>query len=158
MGGPVQSRDWDPIPPPERTAESWLRWANELPFCRALGLVTSELGDGRLTAGLERAPVVANPNGSVHGGLQVALADHCMGMAAIAVLPPGFLAVTASVHASYHRPAVPPLTLRGFVRSSGRTLVHVDVDVFDSRNRLCTSAHGTMAVVDAETVTNDAGG
>lgn len=156
MAGREQEVDWDPSPPEERTPESWLRWANGLPICGALGLVCTELGDGRLLAEVAEAPLVPNPNGSVHGGLQIAIADHCMGMVAVPALPPGFLVVTASVNASFHRPAMAPLSVQGRVLSVGRTLVQTEIELRDESDRLCTSAYGTMAAVDRETVTRSA--
>lgn len=150
---PSAAETWDPTPPGDGSPEEeWLRWANQLPICRALGISCSELGDGRLTAVVEEPPLVANPNGSIHGGLQVAIADHCMGIAGATVVPTGHLVVTASVHASFHRPALTPATVRGRVMSTGRTLVHVEMELRDQRDRLCTSAHGAMAVLSSDAV------
>ncbi len=147
--------DWNPHAPEERTPENWLRWGNQLGFCQALGIVCTELGDGKLTATVESAPVMANPNGSIHGGMQLAIADHCLGMVAATRMQPGFLPASTSVHGTFHRPAMPPITIRGRVLSAGRTLVHAEVELFDERGRLCTSSYGAMAAVDAKAVTRN---
>ena len=145
--------EWDPTTPGDPTPENWLAWANALPMCEALGLVCTELGDGLLVASVAEAPMVPNPNGSVHGGLQLAIADHCLGIVVIPQLPPGFLVVSASVNALFHRPAMAPLDVRGKVLSVGRTLAHAEVRLLDNSGRLCTTVHGAMAPVSREAIT-----
>ena len=150
---PVES--WDPTTPVSRTPEAWLSWANELPITGALKIVITEVGDGRLLGEVAESALPLNPNGSLHGGTQLAIADHCMGMVAIPVIDPGFVVVSAGVHASFHRPAMPPLTVRGRVLSAGRTLVQTEIELYHEHDRLCTSAYGTMAVLSQEAATRN---
>lgn len=139
---------WDPTPPGSGSPQSWREWADALPIARSLGLTCIAIGPGEGSFAIEIAPVSANPNGSIHGGLLLAAADQCMGAVAMTVLEPGCLPVTASLHGRFHRPAVAPVTLSAHVRNSGRSLVFVDVEIEDAQGRLCTSAQGTMMSVE----------
>ena len=155
MASPDETIEWDPTPPDDPSPDDWLRWANQLHFCQAFGLVVSEMAEGILLATLAEAPPPINPNGSVHGGLQLAIADHCLGMVAVTRMPPRHLPVSASVHGSFHRPAMPPLTIRGRVLSAGRRLVHSEIELYDERDRLCTSAYGAMMALTVEAATTN---
>jgi uncharacterized protein (TIGR00369 family) len=155
MGSPEEVIKWDPTPPEDPTPEEWLHWANQLHLAQAFGIVVSELGEGRLVAVVSDPPKPLNPNGSVHGGIQLAIADHCLGVVAVTRMPPRHLPVSASVHASFHRPAMPPLTVRGRVLSAGRTLVHTEIELLDDKGRLCTSTYGAMVALPSEAVTTN---
>ena len=152
---PVET--WDSTTPESRTPEAWLRWASEMPITRALNIEIAEIGDGRLLAKVSESALPLNPNGSLHGGTQLAIADQCMGLVAIPAIDPGFVVVSAGVHAAFHRPAMPPLTIRGRVLSVGKTLVQTEIELYDERDRLCTSAYGTMAVLAHEVATRERG-
>jgi uncharacterized protein (TIGR00369 family) len=154
--GQVPVESWDPSTPDSRTPEAWLQWANGMPISRALNLVITEIGEGRLVGEVKTSVLPLNPNGSLHGGTQLAIADHCMGLVAIPAIDPGFVVVSAGVHASFHRPAMPPLTIRGRLLSAGKTLAQTEIELYDERNRLCTSAYGTMAVLSLEVATRNA--
>jgi uncharacterized protein (TIGR00369 family) len=148
---------WDPTPPEGGSPEDWAAWANELPMSRQLGLVCTDLRPGHATFEVRKAPVIANPNGSVHGGLLVALADQCMGAVTIPTLSAGMLVNTAALHARFHRPALPPLFLEARVARTGRSLAFVDVTIEDSDGRVCMTAEGTMAIVSLASATRRAG-
>lgn len=140
---------WQVNPPHGGSDDDWRRWSEELPISAALGLRCRELAGGRGLFTIESAPLgVPNPNGSIHGGLLVAIADQCMGAVAMTVLSPGLLPVTASIHSQYHRPAVAPVTFDARVTKQGRALIFVNVDVHDSDGRLCNSSHGTMMTME----------
>ena len=150
---PVET--WDSTTPESRTPEAWRRWASGMPITGALNIEIAEIGDGRLLARVAESALPLNPNGSLHGGTLLAIADQCMGLVAIPAIDPGFVVVSAGVHASFHRPAMPPLTIRGRVLSVGKTLVQTEIELYDKRDRLCTSAYGTMAVLTHEVATRD---
>lgn len=141
----AEPQTWDA--PIGGSREQWLAWANALPLAEALGMTCTDIGAGQATFRMEAAPLAANPNGSVNGGLVAAAADQCMGAVGMTLLPPGFVVNTATLHAQYQRPAIPPLTLTARVTKSGRSLIYVDVDIDDGRGRLCNSAQGTMMIV-----------
>lgn len=52
-----------------------------------LGIVVTAVGQGFLTAEAEVKPFLLAPNGFMHGGSVVAIADTCAGYGAIAHLP-----------------------------------------------------------------------
>lgn len=54
-----------------------------------LGLVFDEVSSGRAAAYIELQPYHLAPNGYLHGGTVVALADTCCGFGTIASLPEG---------------------------------------------------------------------
>jgi uncharacterized protein (TIGR00369 family) len=86
-----------------------------------------------------------NPNGGVNGGLIVAAADQALGTVALSAMPPGSLPATATINASYLRPAFPPLLFRAEVSQSGRRIVFVTVDIEDRDGRICVRCNGAMA-------------
>lgn len=54
-----------------------------------LGIRIVELGEGRLRGELEVQPFLLAPNGFLHAGSVVSLADTCCGYGCVAHLPPG---------------------------------------------------------------------
>lgn len=54
-----------------------------------LGIVVTDIGDGTLQARFEVAPQLLAPNGYLHAGSVVTLADTACGYGCIAHLPPG---------------------------------------------------------------------
>jgi uncharacterized protein (TIGR00369 family) len=135
------------VPAPEGAAEDDLTaWIDDLPMSGGLGIVCRSLNTEAGVFTVARAPVVANPNGAVHGGMVAALADHCMGAVAMLNSPRDRLAVTAALHGQYHRPALPELTVRVRLLSAGRTLVFVECDVEGAHGRRCSTFQATMAV------------
>jgi uncharacterized protein (TIGR00369 family) len=129
------------------TAHEWLDWANRLPLCVDLSMTCSEIGDGRATFHMAEAPLTANPNGGVNGGLVAAAIDQVMGAIGMLESPHGCAIATATLAVQYLRPAHAPLTFRGTATKRGRTLVFIDVVVEDADGRLTTSASGTMMIV-----------
>ena len=152
---PAPVETWDSTTPESRTPEAWRRWAGGMPITGALNIEIGEIGDGRLLATVAESALPLNPNGSLHGGTLLAIADQCMGLVAIPAIDPGFVVVSAGVHVSFHRPAMPPLTIRGRVLSIGKTLVQTEIELYDKRDRLCTSAYGTMAVLAHDVATRE---
>lgn len=146
---PVQTPDdrWQVAVPAEGSEHAWREWADELPISRGLGLTCIKLEPGTGEFVVERPPIVANPNGSVHGGLLVAIADQCMGAVAMPTVPPGMAVTTASLSARYQRPAFAPLRLLATVTRLGQTLAFIEVNALDGQGRTCMSADGVMSVV-----------
>ena len=128
----------------------WIDWANGLPSFAETGLECVVVGPGVVVATLDSSHFSRNPNGAVNGGLVLSAADQCMGVVALTALRAGTLAVTATVTAEFLRPAFPPLTFRGRVTQSGKSLVFVAVDVQAADGRLSVRCGGTMAVQPAE--------
>jgi uncharacterized protein (TIGR00369 family) len=128
-------------------AEEWLDWANHLPLAEDLCMTCSDIGDGRATFHMEAAPLTANPNGGVNGGLVAAAIDQVMGAIGMLGAPRGHAVATATLAVQYLRPAHAPLTFRGTATKRGRTLVFIEVSVEDADGRQTTTASGTMMIV-----------
>ena len=134
-------------PRASRCAESKLTvWANAPPVSFGLNIVCTSLGQepGVFRAG--EAPLAPNPNGAVHGGIVAAIADQCPGAVSVIGAPRHLLSVTGSLHGQYHRPALPPLTIRSKLIAAGRRLIFVELEVDDARGRRCGSFQATMVV------------
>ncbi|WP_354698567.1 hypothetical protein DSM112329_04253 [Paraconexibacter sp. AEG42_29] len=133
--------------PIDGTPDEWLAWANALPMSRDLNMVCTGIDRGRATYSVASSPLTPNPNGSINGGVVAAIADQAMGAVTMTVISPGQVVATASFHAQFQRPAMPPLTVRAHATKTGRTLVFVDVVVEDADGRLTNTAQGTMMAV-----------
>jgi uncharacterized protein (TIGR00369 family) len=132
------------IPPWGEPWSAWIAWANRLPNLVEIGMECTHL-DGTSGEFLLRESVwQLNPNGGINGGLVVAAADQALGTTALSAMPPQSLPATATITASYLRPAFPPLLLRAEVSQSGRRLVFVTVDIEDREGRICVRSSGTM--------------
>ena len=71
-------------------------------FSDHLGIVTIDVGPGRLRAGLQVKPFMIAPNGYLHAGAIVTLADTCAGYGCIANLPEGATGFTTIELKSNH--------------------------------------------------------
>jgi uncharacterized protein (TIGR00369 family) len=135
-------------PAPDAPADDWSLWADSLGNSRQLGLECAEISPGRAVMRMAASPWPVNPNGSLHGGLVLAAADQCLGVAAVTAMDPGLLPATATLNAEFHRPAFAPLTFAARVRRRGRSLMFVEADVTDEAGRLCVHCTATMAMGD----------
>ena len=67
-----------------------------------LGIVAQELGEGRSLAEMAIVPELMAPNGFLHAGSVVSLADTAAGMGCLASLPPGATSFTTLELKSNH--------------------------------------------------------
>jgi uncharacterized protein (TIGR00369 family) len=135
------------IPPPHGGSPGdWREWAENLPVSRVMGLVCEVAEEGHVRAVLTDAHWPLNPNGSVHGGMVAAWADHCFGLVASTALGPGQVPATATLAVEFLRPALPPLTFDARIDRAGRSLAFISVDVYDRAERLCGKVVGTMSI------------
>jgi uncharacterized protein (TIGR00369 family) len=137
----------EPAAPYGGTADQWREYSDALPVSVEMGLRCTEVERGRAVFAVEGSCWPLNPSGAVHGGLVAAIADQCLGMAALTVLADGQQPATATMTTEFQRPARAPLTVEAEVTKAGRTLVFVSVLVRDAAGRVCTRVTGT-AVVD----------
>lgn len=134
------------VPPIGGSAADRLQWANALPPCVHLGLVCTALEPGHAVLALETSTWPLNPNGAIHGGLVLGLADQALGLAVISALQPGLLPATATLQSEFHRPAFPPLTLEARITRHGRTIVFAEVDVRAADGRTCMKCFASFSV------------
>jgi len=135
------------MPPPPHGGDEpdWIAWAESHPISELIGMRCLAAGPGRVTIEVEESGWPLNPNGAVHGGMVLAWADQCLGLASMTTATPGSMPATATLAAEFLRPAIPPLTYDVLVHRSGRTLVFISMDVLDGEARLCAKVTGTMA-------------
>jgi uncharacterized protein (TIGR00369 family) len=135
-------------PPADAPEQDAIAWFAGLPLSGPLGIECQQLKPREGTFVVPRAPLVANPNGGVHGGIVAAIADQCLG--AVAVLNSPHFAVTASLHGQFFRPALPALTVHTRLISAGKSLIYVECDIADQSRRRCATFQATMSVYGAE--------
>lgn len=126
---------------PEQDAISWFA---RLPLSGPLGIECRQLNGREGIFVVPSAPLAANPNGGVHGGIVAAIADQCLG--AVAVLNSPSFAVTASLHGQFFRPALPALTVHTRLVSAGKSLIYVECDIADRLHQRCATFQATMSV------------
>lgn len=143
---------WSPVPPEDPASAEWLDWANGHPVSAAIGLRCTEVGVDHVVCELPRI-LLANPNGSVHGGIVAAILDQALAYASITAMPAGSLPNTTNIQVQYLRPAMAPLTLRATVTKGGRALVFTRAEVHDRDGRLCATGDGTFIVLDGAVAT-----
>ncbi len=131
------------------TAEKIQSWLATSPFVVFLGLVVESLDSERSTITI-RMPMRAEferfpGTGQYHGGAVAALIDT-VGDFAVAMFAGGAVP-TMNFRVDYLRPSAGgDLVGKAVVRRLGRTVAVVDIDVFDTQNRLTAVGRGTYGV------------
>lgn len=111
-----------------------------------LGIVTTDVGPGTMTAELEVRAELLNPFGTAHGGVLTALVDHVLGSVLYPVIPRGAWAATTEFKVNLLAP-VRDGVLRArseILALTTRTAV-VRIDV-TNHDRLVGLAQGTVTV------------
>ncbi len=122
------------------------------PFMRDLGVVPTQVGEGRLTAELAVLPRFMQHTGQVHAGVMATLADHCMGSAAQTRAPADHWVLTAELKTSQLRPGRGErLVCEAWLVKAGRRLSFTEAEVWgeaaDGTRTLVMKASATMALV-----------
>lgn len=115
-----------------------------------LGMQTDLVEDGRVVFTFEASQQLANPFGTVHGGILATVLDSAMGMAALTVTPDGVATTTASLEVKYVRPVATDagvLRAEGVVVHTGRRVVTAEGRVVGSDERLYPTATTTCLVI-----------
>ncbi|MEX6724671.1 PaaI family thioesterase [Parapedomonas caeni] len=114
-------------------------------FNALLGLNLAGAQDGAFVVTLEADARHLHEQGTVHGGVLLALLDTAMARAARAHCPAGHYAPTLDLQAHFLRPASPGrLTARARVRHAGRRRLLVAAEVHDPADRLIATATATL--------------
>jgi uncharacterized protein (TIGR00369 family) len=111
-----------------------------------LGIRTTDVGPGTMTAELDIRPELLNPFGSVHGGVLAALTDHVLGAVLYPVIPKGAWAATTQLNLNFTA-AVKDGTLvaRSEIISLAKRTAVVRIDVHNG-DRLVGAAQGTVTI------------
>jgi len=111
-----------------------------------LGIRTTEVGPGTMTAELDIRPELLNPFGSVHGGVLAALSDHVLGAVLYPVIPKGAWAATTQLNLNFTAPIKEgTLTARSEIISITKRTAVVRIDVTND-DRLVGLAQGTVTI------------
>lgn len=142
MSGVSPDHTVDP-PPADGDERAWRTWAQDMPVSRALGIVCDAI-DAEQATFTVAAPLVRNSRGWIHGGVLLAVADQCAGIAAIRSAHDHGTASTASFSAQFLRPTLAPATITARVMRRGRTMVFVELTIADADGRICTVGQATL--------------
>jgi 1,4-dihydroxy-2-naphthoyl-CoA hydrolase len=111
-----------------------------------LGIRTTDVGPGTMTAEIEIRPDLLNPFGSVHGGVLAALTDHVLGAVLYPVIPRGSWAATTQLNLNFTAPVKDgTLTARSEILSITKRTAVVRIDVHNN-DRLAGAAQGTVTI------------
>lgn len=111
-----------------------------------LGVRTTDVGPGTMTAELDVRPELLNPFGSLHGGVLAALTDHVLGAVLYPVIPPGSWAATTQLNLNFTAPVSSgTLTARSQIISLSKRVAVVRIDILND-DRLAGAAQGTATI------------
>jgi 1,4-dihydroxy-2-naphthoyl-CoA hydrolase len=111
-----------------------------------LGIRTTDMGPGTMTAELDIRPELLNPFGTVHGGVLAALTDHVLGAVLYPVISKGAWAATTQLNLNFTAPIKDgTLTARSEIISLTKRTAVVRIDVHNG-GRLAGAAQGTVTI------------
>jgi len=111
-----------------------------------LGIRTTEVGPGTMTAELEIRAELLNPFGSVHGGVLAALTDHVLGAVLYPVIPRGAWAATTQLNLNFTSTVKDgTLVARSEIIALAKRTAVVRIDVHNG-DRLVGAAQGTVTI------------
>ena len=111
-----------------------------------LGIRTTHVGPGTMTAELDVRPELLNPFGSAHGGTLAALADHVLGAVLYPLIPRGAWAATTELKLNFLAPIRSGvLQARSEVISLTKRTAVVRIDATND-GRLVGAAQGTVTI------------
>jgi uncharacterized protein (TIGR00369 family) len=123
----------------------------QAPFVADLGIVPTEVADGRVRSRLSLQPRHLQHTGVVHAGVMVTMADHSMGAAAQSIAPEGLVVLTAELSTQLLRAAQgDTLECEARVLKPGRQVCFTEADVYalqGERRVHVARASATMALV-----------
>ena len=105
---------------------------------------------GRVVFAFHASDQLANPFGTVHGGILATVLDSAMGMAALTAVPDGATSTTVALEVKYLRPVdldAGRLRAEGVVVHAGRRIVTAEGRLVGCDDRLFATATTTCLVV-----------
>jgi uncharacterized protein (TIGR00369 family) len=121
-----------------------LRGNEPPPIAALLGIRRISIAPGETSFELDVDGRLANPMGTLHGGVLCDLADLAMGAAYASLLDDGLSFTTVELKINFLKPVRSGrLTARGRVVKAGRTLGLAECDVLDERGELVARASST---------------
>jgi uncharacterized protein (TIGR00369 family) len=123
----------------------------DAPIARFLGWTMTAIAAGRATMEMDVDGRLANPMGTLHGGVLCDLADAAMGIAYASELERGETFTTLELKINFMKPVWQThLRAEGKVVKRGRTVGLVECDVFDAKGSLVARASSTCMTLRGE--------
>ncbi len=118
------------------------------PVCGLLRMEVVDLEAGRAVVSMDAGLDMANPFGTVHGGILCDLADMAMGTAFMTTLEEGQGLATVELKINYLRP-VGAGTLRAEAKvvHRGRSTGFIECEVWNAEGKLAAKAASTCMIV-----------
>src|SRR3954465_4764843 len=121
------------------------------PIFKLLGARLTEIGDGHAQVELAADERLANPMGTLHGGVLCDIADAAMGMAFASTLDEGESFTTLELKINFLRPVWrAALVADGTVFQRGRTVGVAECTITDEKGRLVARATSTCLTLRGE--------
>ena len=122
------------------------------PIAQVLGFTMTALSPGHATMELDADGRLANPMGTLHGGVLCDIADAAMGMAYASELARGESFTTIELKINFTKP-VWRSRLRAVAKvvKRGRTVGLIECDVLDEKDSLVARANCTCMTLRGET-------
>lgn len=123
-------------------------WTGGSPYYERMGIVVSDLSDGRARLRLTVAGHHLNADGIVHGGVLPALADAAMGSAARTLHGAAAQLLTIESNLRYFRPALPggDIVADARVMKPGRRVAVMDVEITDEAGAILARGGGSFLI------------
>lgn len=132
-------RDWE-----ARVRDSFARQ----PAMELIGAALGEMAPGAVEVVMPFAAKLTQQHGYVHGGVVAMIADSAAGYTALSLMPATATVLTVEYKMNFVAPALGPvLRAAGRMIKAGRTLVIVQVDVFNcsgEQRTLCATMLQTL--------------
>jgi uncharacterized protein (TIGR00369 family) len=132
-------------------AQRMIDAGQQAPIFKLLGAKLVGIGDGRAQVELEVDERLANPMGTLHGGVLCDIADAAMGMAYASTLEEGESFTTLELKINFLRPVWrAKLTAAGVIVQRGRTVGLSECMISDDKGRLVAKATSTCLTLRGE--------
>jgi uncharacterized protein (TIGR00369 family) len=124
------------------------------PIARLLGARLTQIEEGRARMELDADERLANPMGTLHGGVLCDIADAAMGMAFASTLADGESFTTLELKINFLRPVWRArLMAEGTVVQRGKTVGLTECVITDEKGRLVAKATSTCLALRGEQAT-----
>jgi len=118
--------------------------AEPAPIVKLLGMKVTAAEPGRVTLEMEAGPHLANPMGTLHGGVFCDLADAAMGMSLASLLAAGETFTTLELKINFLKPVWRSrLRAEGALLRPGRTVSLAECRIYDDKGALVAHATST---------------
>src|SRR5262245_51203463 len=139
------------MPTMREMAQRMIDAGQQMPLFKLLGAKLVGIDDGRAQVELEVDERLANPMGTLHGGVLCDIADAAMGMAYASTLEEGESFTTLELKINFIRPVWRArITAEGTLVQRGRTVGLAECTIADERGRLIAKATSTCLTLRGE--------